>query len=460
MINKGTNVCFLIPPPNGKFIIRDYAGGMGFEATYEKEMSYLLPPLDFLQLAACIRDEFNVHIIDAHAEQLELIDLIEKIKTIDCKLVIIELSIPTLNFDLECAKQLQILGIEVIGKIQSQEKDVLDKVFRPGYIKLCLIAEVEDNLINILFGTDKAGTAFIENETLIINNKKPIDNLDLLPFPARELTVRNTYFYPKLGECTTIITSRGCPFSCSYYCPYPLTQGKRWRAKSVNYVLSEISQSVNLGYRKFLFRDPIFSLQEDHVIGIARGIIDLDEEITWWCETRADRITEKMVKLMSQSGCRGINIGVESGDDKLRFSHLKKGVSDAVLMNLSSWCKKYGVHLAFLLMVGFPGEDRNSILSTAKLICKCRPGSIGIGFPVNHPGTDLDKDAKKNNWIIEDDYTLTDGSIPVLAGPTLGAAEMIIAKQLLINLFNTIQGGRSDKELAAMNLIEEWCLAN
>ncbi len=458
MIKKGDHVCFVTPPVKGKYIIRDYAGGLGFEATYDKNLSYVLPPLDFLQFASCISDKFQVSLIDAQDKNLSIDALLRQINCLKAQIIIVEISIPTIDTDLECADHFQSLNIPVIGKVHTHDKSILKRIFDSSAIELCIIGEVEDNLANILLGKDLRGTAIAKDDQIRITKKEFISDLNTLPFPARNLVSQGNYFYPKLGKCTTILTSRGCPYSCSYYCPYPLVQGRKWRTKSSSYVLEEITNALSYGLNRFLFRDPIFSLQEKRTTEIAKGIINLNQDISWWCETRADRLSEDLVSLMGKSGCKGINVGVESGDPNLRYAYLKQGVSDEVLENLSIWCKESRINLAFLLMVGFPGETRISIVATAELLRKCRPGSIGISFPVHHPGTQFNKEALDKGWIIQDRYEATDGSSPVLQGPYLSASEMIEAKNLLLQLFEAISNNNSKLEISIFQSIKKWSI--
>lgn len=452
MISTGTNVCFLTPPSPGKTVIRDYAGGLGFEA----DSGYILPPLDNLQLAACIQNTFSVSLIDAQAEDLSSERLNAKLAEMLVDLVICELSIPTLSNDILCATQIAQQDIIVVGKVHTQEPSILKKILADTPISSCLTGECEDNLSGILLGRDFRGTARIKDGELMLVPKPFIDDLDALPFPRRDLCIGYHYSYPKLGECTTLQSSRGCPYPCRYYCPYPLTQGRTWRHRSSGSILKELMGIRDLGIKRVLFRDPVFSFDSGRVEEICAAILEHGLDIEWWCETRADLLPNSLLGLMASAGCKGINVGVESGDPALRFARLKRGVSDNVLFRVSAKTKEVGIKLSFLLMIGFPGETRKSVLGTASLLRRCRPDSIGVGFPVHHPGTQLEKDAIANDWIIRSDYQQTDGSVPVLAGPSLSPAEMIVGRDLLMRLFEAIQSACADAERQVFQELTIW----
>jgi len=452
MISSGSKICFITPPSPNKTVVRDYAGGLGFEA----DSGYILPPLDNLQMAACIDDTFEVSVIDAQAERLSLDDLVEKLAAQQVLLVVCEFSVPTLDDDIACAEQIAQAGIVVIGKVHSQESSILEKILSGQLVRLCLVAECEDILADILLGKILSGTAQWIDGQLSVVPKEFVANLDAMPFPLRSLTAANKYWYPKLGDCTTILSSRGCPYLCRYYCPYPMTQGRKWRFRSSESVLDELESIAAIGINRVLFRDPVFSLDAERVSAICTGILDRSLDLEWWCETRADLLPNELLDSMAEAGCKGINVGVESGDPNLRFSKLKRGVSDDVLLRVSNKTQEVGIQLSFLLMVGFPGENRASVLATATLIQQCRPSSIGIGFPVHHPGTQLEKDAIANDWIIHQDYQLTDGSLPVLAGPGLSPDAMVVGRDYLLKLFDAIESLDSEAEQQWMTTITDW----
>lgn len=445
MFRKGNKVCFVTPPANGKYIIRDYAGGLGFEATTDEDMSYILPPLDMMQLAAGIKS-FDYAFVDAQSQKLTVSKLLHHLDSHSIDGVVMEISIPTLANDLSCADAITNSGIKVIGKVHSSDREVLNAILLNSSVSICLISECEDIIDDILLGTSYEGTARISNGEILIEEKNFIKDLDSLPFPARDRVNHENYFYPKLGNCTTILSSRGCPYPCKYYCPYPLTQGRKWRFRSVQSLIKEIHEIFNLGISRILFRDPVFTLKEDRVKELCEALIDQNITIEWWCETRADKLSVDLIKLMHQAGCVGINIGVESGDSELRYSQLKRGVTDEVIETVSMACRNSGIKLAFLMMVGYPGENRQSIVKTADLLRKCRPFSIGINFPVNHPGTQLNLDARKNKWLVKDDYSVTDGSEPVIITENFDAKSVIEAKDYVERLFAAIRNNNLTQE--------------
>lgn len=457
MLKTGDKIGFLVPPA-AKTIIRDYAGGIGFEKTPAEKDAYFLPPLDLAQLAACLQPEFQTFIIDAEAEKRTFSELVELLAEHGAQALVIKVSFPTFSSDIAFIRAIWHLAPVIVPKIETLDTGVLSRLLKGTGTDFCLIAECESNLGEILKGNDIRGTAYLSQEKVMTGQGYlPVGDLDSLPFPDRRLLRQDVYLYPKLGVCTTMLTSRGCPYPCAYYCPYPLTQGKMWRAKSAEKVVEEIEAILKLGIKKILFRDAVFTFDVGRVHRICDLIIARGLNFDWWCETRADKLPGELIAKMASAGCAGINVGVESGDPQLRYARLKRGVSDELLRSVCEDAKKEGVKIAFLLMVGFPGETRMSILKTAELLITCQPYDIGINYPVNYPGTKLNDDALKNGWA-EKELAIDDmdGSQPVISTPGLGAGEMIYAKQLLETLFDSLKDPAHKETGRHLVAITEW----
>lgn len=453
-VARKSRVCFAVPPAGATTVIRDYAGGLGFEADPE----YTLPPLDLMQLAGSLGTHglFEPVLVDAVCEGLDLEGFHSRVEALNVDVIIITVSLPTLEDDLTQATLLSRSGYTVIPRLNSDQPQIVNRVLRAEGVALCLIGECEDTLPDILVGRERRGTAVLEDGEPKIYCKEPIQDLDVLPLPRRDLAARNRYSYPKLGECATLVTSRGCPYSCKYYCPYPLSEGRRHRTKSIPTVLDELEAIHTLGTSRVFFRDAVFTLTPDRAADLCGEIIRHIPPTEWWCETRADLLPSALLDFMSRAGCKGINIGVESGDPDLRFSRLKRGVSDETISRVVSDAQRCGIGIAFLLMVGFPGETRHSIVQTAALLRRCRPENIGVAFPVPHPGTELERDAAANGWIVHNNPQGGDGSVPVLAGPGLDAGEMLTARRLLLQLFDRIRNKDASGEANSFAAITAW----
>lgn len=424
-------LAIVIPPTGDKGVVRDYAGGLGFEPL----STYVLPPLDMLQLAAVASQEWQVQVHDFSWHKSEQQVAVTQVLN-DCPTIaLIQASLPSISYDLDFARQLRGRGIRTLVRLLH---------FPLGFLKQInsqkddewLVGECETTLLDILKGEDKPG--LIKNNQ--DNGERPpfVENLDDLPFPARELVFNLPYEYPKLGRCTTLQASRGCPHSCGYYCPYPLVQGKRWRKRSLESLILELKHIFNNGIaQKIFFRDPVFTLDIKRTEALCKEVLRQNIQFKWWCETRADLLPESTVKLMAEAGCEGINIGVETGDEALRLNRLKSNVDNQCIQQTCSYLHQYGIDAVLLMMIGWPGENRLSLLKTAELIVKCNPRSVGLVFPTAYFGTSFREDIEAQGLLSADEFP-TDGFYPQIQSSTMTFAEMIEGKSLVESVINAV----------------------
>ena len=131
---------------------------------------------------------------------------------------------------------------------------------------------------------------------------------------------------------------------------------------------------------------------------------------------------------MQQAGCKGINIGIETGDATLLAQTAKQGLTVDRIMQLTDYCKSIAIQLHFLLMVGLPGESRDALFETFKLVDMLQPESVGITTVTPYPGTKLYDDAVQNGWIIRPDVNSFSGHGYNLQIGELGPAELKFAR--------------------------------
>lgn len=455
-VKKGVNakLAIVIPPSNNKGVVRDYAGGLGFEPL----STYVLPPLDMLQLAAIAFQEWQVQIYDFSWHKGDQKLAVTQVFNDFPAIALIQASFPSISSDLDFARQLQKQGIRTLIRLLH---------FPTGFLKQInsqpddewLVGECETTLLNILKGENKPG--LIRNNQ--DNGERPpfIDNLDLLPFPSRELVLNIPYEYPKLGRCTTLQASRGCPHSCGYYCPYPLVQGKSWRKRSIESLINEIKYILDKGIaQKIFFRDPVFTLDVKRTEALCQEILKQNIQFKWWCETRADLLPESAVKLMAKAGCVGINMGVETGDEALRLNRLKSHVDNQCVQQTCSYLHQYGINISLLMMIGWPGETRLSVLKTAELIVKCNPRSVGLVFPTAYFGTSFREDMETRGWLSENEFP-SDGFNPQIHSPTMTFEEMEEGKSLVEAVINAVCIERTQVNITqSLECLNRWVNRN
>jgi radical SAM superfamily enzyme YgiQ (UPF0313 family) len=424
-------VLLLNPPLAGEKITRDMAGGLGFDATRQT----LLPPLDLAILAATLRKSKNqVKIIDPEIEGIRGKKVIEEILAWKPEVIIASVSLPSLKNDTQFISQLKsVFKGKVIAKTAITYQPLLKQILKQSRADFCLFGEADLEIAKIITGQSKRGLAYLQGKKLLIHPPKLIEDLDQLPLPARDLLLNRAYRYPLLGQnCTIIQTSRGCPFPCAYYCPYPLVQGRRWRAMSPPRVYQELVGIVRKDkIKKVLFRDATFTLDRERTIKICQKIIKNKLKFSWWCETRVNCLDEALLKLMKKAGCQGINIGVETGDPKVMEIQGKPGVSLTQLKQIKKAADRTGIKLHFLLLIGLPEETRKSLSETFKLVRQLKPYSLGATVVTPYPGTELYEEALEKGWIETQNWSQYSGNLTTMHTAHLSSWEMKLAQKMI-----------------------------
>jgi len=284
------------------------------------------------------------------------------------------------------------------------------------------------------------GIGFNAGGTICLNPNPPfLTDLDSIPLFPYELMPEYGYSSPIFGrefKCGYIMTSKGCPFPCKYYCPYPLGFGERTRFRSPVKVADEIQLlQEKCGIEGILFRDQVFTLSQLHTQQVCQEIIDRGIKIRWCCETRLDRVNQQLLELMKTAGCAQIHYGLESADPEM-FSRIgKPGRKLAELDKVVSLTKNLGLKVHTHLIVGLPGESWKSIKNTARTLREWKPDSFFINSATPYPGTQFYADAQRNNWIQTADLSMYSSSQPVVRTEQMSLSDLVRAQKYIKNEF-------------------------
>ena len=434
-------VLLISSPSKGQSVVRDMAGGLGFDGGD----AIVLPPLELASMAATLSAKgYEVKIIDSDVESYQAEDVYRITKEYKPQIIIATISLPTLYKDCSFLKEIRgYSSAKVIAKTGIADKPLLKEILEKSFVDLCIYGECDISVDEIMTGKEKKGTAYLKDSKLKVQENGVVLDLDELPLPARELLPNEKYRYVLLGDkVTTMQTSRGCPFPCSYYCPYPLVQGRKWRAQTPERVVKEIEDVVyNHQIKKILFRDATFTLDKSRVEQICDLIIQKNVKVEWWCETRVDRLNSKLMEKMKQAGCQGMNIGVETGDPEVLKRQAKTGMTLDKLKAIKKIAQQLGLRLHFLLMIGLPEETKKSLYQTYKLICSLKPETIGITIVTPYPGTQLYIEAKEKGWIETEDWTRFGGHLPVMHTDNLSSQALLKAQKMIHQGFSLSRKG-------------------
>lgn len=243
-----------------------------------------------------------------------------------------------------------------------------------------------------------------ENGKIYKNDVRPlIEDLDLLPFPDRELYFKKykTLTYFPLKKFTT---GRGCPNNCSFcfnrnFKEIYQDKGTYVRRKSPQRVVEEIKRVVKKYLTKSIhFSDDLFTDNKLWVLEFC-NIYKNNFKIPFTCNTTVDTVDEEMIKAMKDANCSGIAIGVETGNEKTRLSILNKPYTTQQIIDVAKLIKKHNIYLTTFNMIGLPGEDITSAFETIKFNCKIKADNPRVNLSFAIPKTKLTEDAIKDGFL-------------------------------------------------------------
>ncbi|MCJ7664794.1 MAG: cobalamin-dependent protein [Desulfobacterales bacterium] len=209
-----------------------------------------------------------------------------------------------------------------------------------------------------------------------------------LPLPRREAVDNPRYF--REGGMGGVETKRGCEQKC-IYCADPLAKGRRYRLRPPSIVADEMEVLLGKGINNLHLCDSEFNLPYGHAVAVCEEIIrrGLGEQLAWYAYLSPAPFTEELALLMVRAGCQGINFGVDHAADRM-LKNLGRPFIAADLRETAAICHRLEIPFMYDLLLGGPGEDRESLTTAISFMKEINPSRVGISAGVRiYPGTPL-----------------------------------------------------------------------
>ncbi|MFT4975077.1 MAG: anaerobic magnesium-protoporphyrin IX monomethyl ester cyclase [Myxococcota bacterium] len=217
----------------------------------------------------------------------------------------------------------------------------------------------------------------------------PEPDLTALPLPARHLLPNHAYRYlfATRRGFGTMITSRGCPFRCSF-CDKSVS-GSRWRARPAWHVVDEMQQMRQRYNLRFInFYDDNFTLRRNRVVEICEEILRRGLDIEWKCEGRVDGVDVPLLRLMRRAGCRVVAYGVESGNPET-LALLRKDITVEQSIEAFAATREAGLRSLAYMILGAPGEDTAAVQRSVAFCRQLDADYVQFSSLTAMPGTPL-----------------------------------------------------------------------
>ncbi len=385
---------------------------------HRRSDKYLEYPIYLAYVVAILEKAgIDVHFIDGVADDLSIKAFVDKVKEIGPDLIAMECSTPSITKDLQTVQKLKeeiedtyvvLMGSHptYFHKEILSENKFVDAIAR-GEFDLT----IRDLALALQKGKqrlqDVEGISYRDGQDLRVNKNRPlIQNLDALPFPARHIVKSNSYreavFTGK--RCTTIVSSRGCPYQC-VFCLWPRTMyGRKFRARSPENVVDEVQHVVDeYGVDEIYFDDDALTLDKKRLIRICEEIVRRNINVKWMCQARVDNSDDEMLKAMKKAGCHYIKYGVESGSQEM-LDAMKKGITLEKVRKAFKLTRKVGIKTQAFFLLGLPWETAETVKKTIEFAKEIKPDSAQFAVVIPHPGTELYDICLEKGWLKSDSW--------------------------------------------------------
>ncbi len=387
--------CFINPAPRSYIV----------ERGHEKTGAY--PPLGILYIMAYLKKEgYDCKLIDQHATKIPTARVLDQVKKYDPQVVGFN-SLTDINMGLRAsfiAKKIKNWNPNVkivFGNCHATFNH--DRILKKySFVDICVRGEGELTFYELIRALEKnkdlkdvLGITYRDNGNIHINPDRPlIKDLDSLPFPDRRACADIKYsqnyggFNADYGRFTTIQSSRGCTYNCTFCCQSKISQ-RKWRTRSISHVIKELEQLKSEGYTNLYWVDDNFTNNPRRAIKLFREMQKRRFNFIWVCDQRVDLVSNPLIHEMRKAGCRTMALGIESANQRI-LDYLNKGITPKIAMEACRKVKRMGIDFIMgSFVIGFPTETLDEIKKTLFFAQK-----LDIDIPQFHifgaiPGTSI-----------------------------------------------------------------------
>jgi len=251
------------------------------------------------------------------------------------------------------------------------------------------------------------GIVYRDNGEIKKNPLRPlIEDLDSLPFPARELLEDAVSYIPppatyKRKPVAVMITSRGCNRKCLFCFQIDKKRITGVRYRSVENVMEEIELCLKQGYKEIKFLDDTLAANYDRAMRITQEIKARKLDFTWFASACVSQVDEPLLRAFKEAGCWAILFGAESGVQK-DLNTIKKGITLDQTRKAVKTAKKLGIKVLTPFLFGIPGQTYEDGLKSIEFACEIDPDVANFHALTPFPGSELYDNLEKYGTISDD----------------------------------------------------------
>ncbi|MDA2932735.1 B12-binding domain-containing radical SAM protein [Acidobacteria bacterium AH-259-D05] len=378
-------------------------------------------PLNLAYLASYLREkdpEQIIGILDSEGLDYDFDETEQRIAKFRPDVVGMTMPTPAYVHVIEVAKRVKKLGREIQVVVGGPHPSAFPRecVEEEDNIDYAILGEGEISFYQLIQVLERGGSpesigglaCRVSGADSVRANPRGqlVQDLDELPFPARDLLPLDKYYPPSTKTVSgqlpgNMITARGCPYQCTY-CETQVVWTRKFRFRSPGNVVDEIQECMEkYGIRQFNFHDDIFPMRRDRTIGICKEIQRRKLDISWFCMSRVNFVWEDVMTEMKRAGCRKIMFGLESGDNEV-LKIMKKEATVEQAREAFRICRRVGIGTMGSFMLGNIGETEETIRATIDFAKELNPDTVAFFVAVPYPGTEMFRVAAQKGYIRPD----------------------------------------------------------
>jgi len=356
------------------------------------------PPLGLGYLASTLINEgHEVKLLDCIAFNIDIFKTIKEFIPDFIGLTVLTISY---NVVINLIKDIKASGCTAKIVIGGPHVSALPtQCLKDTHADFCIIGEGEITFKELCSNNNYKeinGLAYFNEGVITVNPQRElIKNINTIPFPAWNIIKPNEYpptphgaFYKRF-PVAPIITTRGCPYNCTF-CASKCIWKQKLRVRSAINVVDEIEYlNSEFGIKEFHFEDDNFTFSKVHVVNVCNEIIKRKLDITWTCPNgvRIDKLDKEIIHTMKQAGCYQLSFGIESGNQKILDSinkHLNLKIVPDIIENI----KQEGMTVCGFFIIGLPEDTEKTIEDTINFALSTKFDRVQFNRFIPLPGTE------------------------------------------------------------------------
>lgn len=335
----------------------------------------------------------KIDLLDIEAEQTEFQDIMKKIITNDYKAIAFYINPENLQNTIKLHEYIKEILPECKTIAYGEMPIYLPKFFKKTNFNAIVARECDQEIaildffkysINLEEQENMRGVILVRNKQLVNCSKGEFLDPSQWGYTDSKKVPIEEYFKMEKKQQVVLTVARGCPYNCPY-CNAVLYYGKKERRRNPEDIVKYINSQK---YEYYKFFAPDFTLNEEEAIKLSKALIKDCRKIKWSCTTRPDLLeNEELIKLMAESGCYKIAIGIESVE-KNDLNNINKRYDLETIIKGIKLLQKYNIEYKALIMLGVPNQTKESVRYTLDFLkennVNIRPTAYTPFYEMNH----------------------------------------------------------------------------